>query len=119
MEQCPECGANIEQRPSLFTLKDMSCVHCGVPLRTNLRARLFFILSFSVLTAYHLYIKAHGINAEGMIVWGGMAAIIVPIIFTIASRRYEAGNQQSGYSLFVNYTFYAIVVLMAVLWIRP
>jgi len=117
-EQCPACEADFEQRPSLFSMHELRCERCGVPFRTNLRSRLFFILSFGLLAAYHLYIKANGIEAQQFIVWGGLAAVLLPILLTLSAPRYETGQQKSGHSLVVNVAFYAVVLMLVWLWLK-
>ena len=114
---CCQCQQRIEQNPSLFTFSAISCSECGTELRTNIKSRLLFILSFGVLASYHLYMKANASESSDFVVWAGVASIMLPIIFTLSSDRYERGEQKAAYSTIVNGLFYLMVFLLAYLWL--
>ena len=114
--KCPACGSIVEQKPSLFSLNNFCCTNCESSLRTNIKSRLLFVLSFGMLAAFHLYIKENGYDSEQFIVWGGLASIMVPILITLKTNRYELGEQRSIYSMVVNGTFYIVITLLIGLW---
>lgn len=107
----------ISERPSLFTLRHLSCTSCGIPIRTNIKSRLLFIVSFGLLAAYHLYVKANGSETSELFIWAGLAAVMLPLIITLNAPRYEAGEQRASYSVLVNCTFYAVVGLLVAIWL--
>jgi len=113
---CSHCQRKIGSHPSLFTFAAIHCQHCGTELRTNIRSRLLFVVSFGVLIAYHLYLKVNGSESNQVIVWGGLAAIMVPLVLTLTVNRYERGAQKSVYSMLVNGAFCLMVVLLIYSW---
>ncbi len=113
---CPNCQKPLEHRPALFTFVPFQCPHCEHALRTNLTVRLLYNVSFLLLAVYYLYASSAGHTFENHLVSLGLAAICLPLIFSMKLPRYECGTQDSPASMAMNSMFCAVVLFLLVLW---
>ncbi|MDX1696504.1 MAG: hypothetical protein R3208_22250 [Ketobacteraceae bacterium] len=105
------------RRPGLFTFMGLKCDKCGISIRTNIRSRLLFILSFTLLVRHHLYIRQLGQALEQSVLWIGLALVIAPLLVTFRLPRLEVGHQQSWHSVAANGVFFFVLALLAYLWV--
>lgn len=108
---CPACKekANIT---FVFTFRNIICSTCGINLKVDEPYRLAIIFSSLILSIWYGYILYTQTKPLQVIVWTGLALIMLPFIIISKRKIIVLGNQQEKTSTALNISFIVSISIL-------